>query len=143
MSDEKGNQSVNFDQSRIDEETQYTDDKSMADNEWDSLSAKQKLFDQKVKTRLRIATFIVTCIILVYLAWIFVCRLNYIEEIINIYKEVGKSDVLWFYGLSMFSIMMTFLTIATTLIYVFAFKKKKYSKKEINKTLSKLVKLVK
>lgn len=138
MSDEK----KFFDESRVDEETKYTD-RNLADNEWDSLSAKQKLFDQKTQTFLKIATFVVTCFILVYLACVFVCKLNDIEKIIIIYKEVGKSDILWFYGLSMFSIMMTFLTITTTLIYVFVFKKKKYSKKEINKTLSKLVKLVK
>lgn len=99
--------------------------KTITDNNFDSLEAKQKLWEHKVKHSLRIATFVVACIVLVWLLCILNYKLSYsFSEVLDIYLNKDSSDVLWFYGISIFSLMLTILTITMALINIFAFKKK-------------------
>lgn len=99
--------------------------KTITDNNFDSLEAKQKLRDQVIKTRLRICSFAIACSVLFWLLIILTCKLSCsFSEVLDIYLKKGSSDVLWFYGISIFSLMLTILTITMALINIFAFKKK-------------------
>jgi hypothetical protein len=46
------------------------------------------------------------------------------DNIVEVYKEKGNSDILWFYGLSIFSVMVAFLSVALAFLNIFVFKKR-------------------
>lgn len=106
------------------------DTTEIADDECDSLLVKQKAYNQQAKRRLRISAFVAVCIVLSLLLILLCCRFFEIKDILEVYEIHGKSDVLWFYGFSVFSLLMTILTLAIGLINIFTFRKKKESKQE-------------
>jgi len=101
-------------------------DRWMPDNEWDSLYAKQKLHDKNVITGLRISAFVASALVLLFLMFMIGWKVIVsFSDIVTVYRSTGKSDILWFYGISLFSLMVVFLTVVLATIHVFAFKKKR------------------
>lgn len=134
----------------IDEETvnneinsQTDSSKDIVDDECDSLLVKQKIFDQKVKSILRCCTCGLGALIVIALLVLLYCRvLCGFDEIVNVYKEKGNSDILWFYGASIFSVMLAFLSVALAFINIFAFKKKKNAEQESKDPLAKILSML-
>lgn len=108
-------------------------------NDWDSLQAKYELINQKSKVRLRMGSFCVTSLVLFILLWFLKGRLDCFEKVVEAYKKTANSDILWFYGISLFSFMVALLTIALALINVFAFKDSHDQKTEVNNPISDMV----
>ena len=80
------------------------------------------------------AVFILALLVILYLR-VF-CGFN---EIVEVYREKGNSDILWFYGFSIFSVMVAFLSVALAFINIFAFKKKKNAEQEIKDPLARIL----
>ena len=108
-------------------------------NDWDSLQAKYELFNQKSKVWLRIGSFVVISGVLIVLLCFLGGRLDCFEKVVEAYEETANSDILWFYGISLFSFMVAFLTIALALIKVFVFKDSNDQKTEVNNPISDMV----
>lgn len=126
------NQNI-IDEDRLKEEMndQSQDTRKMADDDCDSLLVKQKVYNQQAKRRLSISAFVAVCIVLLLLLTLLGWRFGEIKDILDVYKIHGKSDVLWFYGFSMFSLLMTILSLVIGLINIFTFRKKKEPKQEV------------
>ena len=117
---------------------------------WDSLKRqkeeelirkiKEEVNNVTAKRRIRWCTwlmgavFILALLVILYLR-VF-CGFN---EIVEVYREKGNSDILWFYGFSIFSVMVAFLSVALAFINIFAFKKKKNAEQEIKDPLARIL----
>lgn len=123
-----------FNKDKIDQETQEAKNDLVANTDRDLQESllQQKIDDKKRQRQLQLWVFIVTCGVLLWLICLIERRFCGLSEIISIYKEKNNSDILWFYGLSIFSLMVTFLSIVLALMNIFAFKKKKYKKYQGN-----------
>lgn len=120
-----------------------------AETPWDSLRLqKEKEHIRKIKEEvdnivarreLRQWTWLAGVVIILALLLLLYCRTFCgFDIIVDIYKEKGNTDILWFYGVSIFSIMIAFLSVALTFINIFVFKKKRTAEQEIKDPLSKV-----
>ena len=109
--------------------------KNNAEDPWDSLKRQKEearihKIEEEVnnvvaRRRLRYWTWLAgSVIILVLLALLCHRVLCGFDNIVEVYKEKGNSDILWFYGFSIFSVMVAFLSVALAFLNIFVFKKR-------------------
>ena len=109
--------------------------KNNAEDPWDGLKRRKEearihKIEEEVnnvvaRRRLRYWTWLAgSVIILVLLALLCHRVLCGFDNIVEVYKEKGNSDILWFYGFSIFSVMVAFLSVAMAFLNIFVFKKR-------------------